>query len=136
MRKSARLNVFPSFFLSALVLCLPPAAAASSAPASPAAVLAASSTAANDVPATTPTGRWTPERARAWAGAQPWTLGCNYIPRTAVNTLRPEQKPGKLPVLVRLATTRMRAPLSSTRPRMAIRMAPPVYGALKRAPVP
>jgi alpha-galactosidase len=31
--------------------------------------------------------RWTPERARAWAGGRPWTLGCNYIPRTAINTL-------------------------------------------------
>jgi alpha-galactosidase len=31
--------------------------------------------------------RWAAEKARAWAGSQPWTLGCNYIPRTAVNTL-------------------------------------------------
>ena len=31
--------------------------------------------------------RWTAERARAWAGAQPWALGCNYTPRTAINTL-------------------------------------------------
>jgi hypothetical protein len=31
--------------------------------------------------------RWPEARARAWAGSQPWTLGCNYIPRTAVNTL-------------------------------------------------
>jgi alpha-galactosidase len=51
------------------------------------AAAAPSAPGANDVPATTPTGRWTAERARAWAGAQPWTLGCNYIPRTAVNTL-------------------------------------------------
>ncbi len=35
----------------------------------------------------TPPGRWSEAKARAWAGAQPWTLGCNYIPRTAVNTL-------------------------------------------------
>jgi len=31
--------------------------------------------------------RWDEGRARAWAEAGPWTLGCNYIPRTAVNTL-------------------------------------------------
>jgi hypothetical protein len=31
--------------------------------------------------------RFSEAKARAWAGAQPWTLGCNYIPRTAVNTL-------------------------------------------------
>ena len=31
--------------------------------------------------------RWTAEKANAWAGGQPWTLGCNYIPRTAINTL-------------------------------------------------
>jgi len=52
-----------------------------------AATAALSAPSADDPPATTPTGRWTPERARAWAGAQPWTLGCNYIPRTAINTL-------------------------------------------------
>jgi alpha-galactosidase len=32
-------------------------------------------------------GRWAAEIARAWAGAQPWAIGCNYIPRTAINTL-------------------------------------------------
>jgi len=32
-------------------------------------------------------GRWTAEKARDWAAGQPWTLGCNYIPRTAINTL-------------------------------------------------
>src|SRR5512141_3095007 len=31
--------------------------------------------------------RWTAEKARAWAAAEPWTLGCNYTPRTAINTL-------------------------------------------------
>ncbi len=31
--------------------------------------------------------RWPPERARAWYEAQPWLVGCNYIPRTAVNQL-------------------------------------------------
>ncbi|TFG57551.1 MAG: 1,4-beta-xylanase, partial [Candidatus Aminicenantes bacterium] len=33
------------------------------------------------------TRRWTEVQAQTWAGAEPWTLGCNYIPRTAVNTL-------------------------------------------------
>ena len=37
--------------------------------------------------AKTAPGRWTAEKARTWADSQPWTLGCNYIPRTAVNTL-------------------------------------------------
>jgi alpha-galactosidase len=36
---------------------------------------------------TVPPRRWTAEKARAWAGAQPWAIGCDYIPRTAVNTL-------------------------------------------------
>jgi hypothetical protein len=31
--------------------------------------------------------RWDEGRARAWAEARPWVLGCNYIPRTAINTL-------------------------------------------------
>jgi alpha-galactosidase len=31
--------------------------------------------------------RWEEGRARAWGESRPWTLGCNYIPRTAVNTL-------------------------------------------------
>ena len=35
----------------------------------------------------TSAGRWTAEKASAWAASQPWTLGCNYIPRTAINTL-------------------------------------------------
>ncbi|MCK7531937.1 MAG: hypothetical protein MZV63_13410 [Marinilabiliales bacterium] len=34
-----------------------------------------------------PHGRWTAEKAGDWAASQPWTLGCNYIPRTAINTL-------------------------------------------------
>ena len=31
--------------------------------------------------------RWTPARARAWQEAQPWLVGCNFIPSTAVNQL-------------------------------------------------
>jgi alpha-galactosidase len=34
-----------------------------------------------------PSRRWIEDRARSWADSQPWTLGCNYIPRTVVNTL-------------------------------------------------
>ena len=33
------------------------------------------------------TPHWDEGRARAWAEARPWSLGCNYIPRTAINTL-------------------------------------------------
>ena len=31
--------------------------------------------------------RWDEARARAWAECRPWVLGCNYVPRTAINTL-------------------------------------------------
>ncbi len=31
--------------------------------------------------------RWSPERARAWYDRQPWLVGCNFIPSTAVNQL-------------------------------------------------
>ena len=32
-------------------------------------------------------GRWTVERSRAWQSAQPWLVGCNYMPSTAINQL-------------------------------------------------
>jgi hypothetical protein len=32
-------------------------------------------------------GRWTVERAQAWQKAQPWLVGCNYMPSTAINQL-------------------------------------------------
>jgi len=32
-------------------------------------------------------GRWTPERAAEWARGQPWIVGCNFVPSTAVNQL-------------------------------------------------
>ena len=39
-------------------------------------------------PATTPAAeRWTPERARAWDARQPWLVGANYVPATAINQL-------------------------------------------------
>ncbi|MBV9840335.1 MAG: cellulase family glycosylhydrolase [Sphingomonadaceae bacterium] len=31
--------------------------------------------------------RWTPERARAWFASQPWLVGCNFTPSTAINQL-------------------------------------------------
>jgi hypothetical protein len=31
--------------------------------------------------------RWTTERASAWYAAQPWLVGCNFIPSTAINQL-------------------------------------------------
>lgn len=34
-----------------------------------------------------PRDRWTPEQARAWYKKQPWLVGCNYIPSTAINQL-------------------------------------------------
>jgi hypothetical protein len=30
-------------------------------------------------------GQWTPGQARAWYEAQPWLVGCNFLPSTAVN---------------------------------------------------
>ncbi len=32
-------------------------------------------------------GRWSPEKANQWYGGQPWLIGCNYIPRVAINQL-------------------------------------------------
>ena len=32
-------------------------------------------------------GRWPAEQARGWYAQQPWLVGCNYIPSTAVNQL-------------------------------------------------
>lgn len=32
-------------------------------------------------------GRWTPERANAWSRTQPWLVGCNYMPSSAINQL-------------------------------------------------
>ncbi len=31
--------------------------------------------------------RWTPEKANAWYAKQPWPVGCNYIPSSAINQL-------------------------------------------------
>ena len=33
------------------------------------------------------TARWTAERANAWGQNQPWRVGCNFIPSTAINQL-------------------------------------------------
>src|SRR6187455_2063217 len=34
-----------------------------------------------------PRARWTIEQANAWYAKQPWLVGCNYSPRTAINQL-------------------------------------------------
>jgi hypothetical protein len=31
--------------------------------------------------------RWTPEQAKAWYAEQPWLVGCNFLPSTAINQL-------------------------------------------------
>ena len=36
---------------------------------------------------TSPVPRWSVEKANQWYQAQPWPVGCNYIPSTAVNQL-------------------------------------------------
>ena len=32
-------------------------------------------------------GRWTAEKANGWYARQPWLVGCNFIPSTAINQL-------------------------------------------------
>ena len=34
-----------------------------------------------------PAERWSPENANEWYNAQPWLVGCNYLPSTAINQL-------------------------------------------------
>ncbi len=34
-----------------------------------------------------PRARWTPEQAQAWQAKQPWLVGCNFTPSTAINQL-------------------------------------------------
>ena len=41
----------------------------------------------NHVSGTLKTRRWSLERVRRWSQAQPWRVGCNFIPSTAVNQL-------------------------------------------------
>jgi len=36
--------------------------------------------------------RWTVERATDWERSMPWLVGCNYLPRTAVNQLEMWQR--------------------------------------------
>ena len=31
--------------------------------------------------------RWSAEKAMAWYDSQPWPIGCNYIPSTAINQI-------------------------------------------------
>lgn len=33
-------------------------------------------------------GRWSAEKANAWYDKQPWLVGCNYYPATAINQIR------------------------------------------------
>ncbi|HEY9015246.1 MAG TPA: hypothetical protein VIM84_09310, partial [Gemmatimonadales bacterium] len=33
------------------------------------------------------TGRWSEQRANTWYAAQPWLVGSNYVPRSAINQL-------------------------------------------------
>lgn len=38
-------------------------------------------------PAPAARGRWTPEQAQTWYARQPWLVGCNFTPSTAINQL-------------------------------------------------
>lgn len=37
--------------------------------------------------ASAPRARWTPDQANAWHAKQPWLVGCNFTPSTAINQL-------------------------------------------------
>lgn len=39
------------------------------------------------VSASAPPARWTAERAETWYHSQPWLVGCNFVPSTAINQL-------------------------------------------------
>ena len=34
-----------------------------------------------------PSTQWTPDEANTWYAEQPWLLGCNFTPSTAINQL-------------------------------------------------
>ena len=38
-------------------------------------------------------GRWSEEKANAWYAQQPWLVGSNYIPKSAINELEMWQEP-------------------------------------------
>src|SRR5215467_16395830 len=38
-------------------------------------------------PKTLASQRWTPERAQTWYKSQPWLVGANFVPSTAINQL-------------------------------------------------
>ena len=40
-----------------------------------------------DIPFEPVPGRWPAEKANAWYAKQPWLVGCNYIPATAINQI-------------------------------------------------
>ena len=42
---------------------------------------------AAQAPSAAPFGRWTEARAAEWYRAQPWLVGANYVPATAINEL-------------------------------------------------
>ena len=45
-------------------------------------------------------GRWTLERASAWSRTQPWLVGCNYMPSSAINQLEMFQADTFYPQLI------------------------------------
>lgn len=44
-----------------------------------------------DGPATS-TGQWSAEQANRWYAAQPWIVGSNFVPSTAVNSVEQWQE--------------------------------------------
>lgn len=42
-------------------------------------------------PSVTLPGRWPAEKANAWSKTQPWLVGCNFTPSTAINQLEMSQ---------------------------------------------
>lgn len=50
-------------------------------------VLPVLSTLGTVVAAEAPAARWTEEKANQWFAKQPWLVGCNYVPSTAINQI-------------------------------------------------
>src|SRR5256885_2187834 len=61
--------------------------------------------------------RWPPSRAQAWYARQPWLVGANYVPRSAINQLETWQEAPFLPPPPRGLRARARGRLRPRRSR-------------------
>ena len=59
--------------------------------------------------------RWSEAQAREWQGQQPWLVGCNFVPSTAVNDTEMWQAESfDLKTIERELATRTRSPSSAS----------------------